>query len=54
MNTIKIRIQEEDVALLDQAAHSLGITRSALIRHGAEAHARRILSLPDDGNSDPR
>lgn len=40
--TIQIRISKRDLSLIDQAAKELGITRSALIRHAAEAHARRV------------
>lgn len=41
---INMRCRRADLKLLDQAARALGISRSALIRHAAEAHARRVLA----------
>lgn len=46
--TINMRVRRDDLALIDQAAKELGITRSALIRHAAEAHARRIMARPEE------
>ena len=50
---VQMRARKADVALFDQAARALGTTRSALIRHAAVAHARRILSLPEADGEEP-
>jgi uncharacterized protein (DUF1778 family) len=46
--TINIRARKADIALLDQAARAVGVSRSAIIRNAAEMWARRILSLPNE------
>jgi uncharacterized protein (DUF1778 family) len=49
--TIQVRCHSSDLELLDRAAQSIGISRSALIRHSSEAHARRVLKLDDEYSS---
>lgn len=41
---IQVRARTTDLDLIDQACAAVGITRSAMIRHAAEAHARRVLA----------
>ena len=50
---VQMRARKADITLFDQAARALGTTRSALIRHAAVAHARRILSLPEADSEEP-
>lgn len=51
MVSINMRARKVDVELIDQAAASVGTTRSALIRQAAEAHARRVLALTPQSQS---
>lgn len=42
--TINMRISKRDLALIDEAAQIMGLTRSDFIRRATESHARRIVS----------
>lgn len=44
---VQLRVQPAVLQVIDQAAKAVGVTRSALIRHAAEAHARRVLVTTD-------
>ena len=44
---INMRISKADRELIDSAARVLGVTRSSLIRHAAEAQARRVLAITE-------
>ena len=43
---INMRVSKTDLELLDQAARTRGISRSALLREAAEYEARRVLARP--------